>query len=245
MPINKNKISEFLKKQSFRPEPAGVLINPFYFIRKALYLKIKQTAPSLSGILLDFGCGRKPYEDLFTVEKYIGVDMEQTGHEHTLSKVDVYYDGKTIPFENEYFDSVFCSEVFEHIFNIEEILQEVSRVLKPGGKMLVTVPFCWNEHEIPYDFGRYTSFGIKHVLSKAGFEILEYHKTGNFSKVNFQLWALYFYSLINARDKKVNFIFRMLLIAPINILGVILLPLLPKNDSLYFNNIVLVRKPLK
>src|SRR5688572_4155405 len=97
----KNSILYSLRKQSFAPGIAGIILNPFYFIRRALYLNIRKTAPTLSGRLLDFGCGRKPYENLFNVSQYIGIDMEQTGHEHTLSKIDVFYDGKNIPFENE------------------------------------------------------------------------------------------------------------------------------------------------
>lgn len=51
-------------------------------------------------------------------------------------------------------------------FHIQEIVKELNRVLKENGEMLITVPFVWNEHEIPYDFGRYTSFGIIDLLQK-------------------------------------------------------------------------------
>jgi SAM-dependent methyltransferase len=238
----KNSLLQFFRKQSFEPGILGILVNPFYFIRRELYLNIKNTAPALTGKLLDFGCGRKPYENLFSVSKYIGIDMESTGHEHSLSKIDVYYDGKTIPFEDESFDSVFCSEVFEHIFNLEEVIPEIKRVMKKEGLILLTVPFCWNEHEVPYDFGRYTSFGIKHLLEKHGFTVTSLHKSGNFARVNFQLWALYWYSIIETKNTVVKYLLRMLLIVPVNIIGTLLCPLLPKNNSLYFNNIVVAKK---
>jgi SAM-dependent methyltransferase len=238
----KTGLINYLRRQSFQPGIAGILFNPFYFIRRPLFLNIKKLAPRLSGRMLDFGCGRKPYENLFNVEQYVGMDMEQTGHEHANSKIDVYYDGHHIPFPNESFDSVFCSEVFEHIFNLDEIVAEINRVLKTKGKILITVPLTWNEHEVPYDFGRYTSFGIKHVLQKHGFEIVEFKKSGNFVRVNFQLLALYFYSVINTKNSIFNFILRMIFIVPINIVGSILSPLLPVNKSLYFNNVVLAVK---
>jgi SAM-dependent methyltransferase len=238
----KKGIIRYLRKQSFQPGFPGIFINPFYFIRRGLFIHIKKLAPQLSGSLLDFGCGRKPYEDLFHVKEYIGIDMEQTGHEHTLSKVDVYYDGKNIPFPDNSFDSVFCSEVFEHVFNLEEVLVEIKRVLKPGGKILITVPFSWNEHEIPFDFARYSSFGIRHILEKNGFDVVQLEKSGNFVRVIFQLWALYFYSIINTKNAAVNFLLRMLFIIPINILGGILAPLFPVNKSLYFNNVVLATR---
>ena len=238
----KDSFLNVIKKQSFEPGVAGVFLNPFFFIRRSLFINIRKLAPELSGTLLDFGCGRKPYERLFSVKEYIGIDMEQTGHEHSLSKVDVYYDGKNIPFANEHFDSVFCSEVFEHVFNLDEVLIEINRVLKVDGRLLITVPFCWNEHEVPYDFGRYTSFGIRHLLEKHGFEVLTLRKSGNFARVNFQLWSLYWHSLIHTPNNILNYLLRMLFIIPINLVGAILLPFLPKNDSLYFNNIALAKK---
>ncbi|MBK8496718.1 MAG: methyltransferase domain-containing protein [Chitinophagaceae bacterium] len=87
-----------------------------------------------------------------------------------------------MPFDNDQFDAVFSSEVFEHIFNLEEILPEINRVLKPGGKLLFTCPFAWPEHEIPYDFARYSSFGIKAVVERQGFTVIEQYKTGHFLK---------------------------------------------------------------
>ena len=238
----KSSITNFLRKQSFQPGIPAIFLNPFYFIRRPLFLNIRMLAPQLSGRLLDFGCGRKPYENLFKVKEYIGVDMEDTGHGHKNSKIDVYYDGKNIPFPDESFDSVFCSEVFEHVFNLDEIIIEIKRVMKKGGQILITVPFSWNEHEVPYDFARYTSFGITHLLEKNGFELKQLRKSGNFVRVNFQLWALYFYSIINTKNAGVDFILRMLFIIPINVIGNILAPLFPVNKSLYFNNVVLAVK---
>ena len=140
---------------------------PFYFVRKHLYENIAEIAPLLKGSILDFGCGAKPYAELFVnCTKYVGMDIDVSGHDHSNELIDVYYDGKHIPFEDEVFDNVFSSEVFEHIANPEKILPEINRVLKNNGYMLATVPFIWNEHEIPYDFKRYTSFGIKELLER-------------------------------------------------------------------------------
>ncbi|MFT3825563.1 MAG: class I SAM-dependent methyltransferase [Chitinophagaceae bacterium] len=237
-------IITFLKKQSFQPGPLGILVNPFYFIRRSLFKNIKLFSTDLQGRLLDFGCGRKPYRSLFNhVSEYIGVDIEQTGHDHTNSLVDIYYNGKTIPLPDNSFDAVFCSEVIEHIFNVDEIMPELHRVLKPGGKILITVPFCWNEHEIPYDFGRYTSFGIKHVMEKNGLEVIKFKKSGSFSYVNFQLWALYIYETLGIiKPKKLRYILSMLFIMPINIIGTIICAILPRNNSMYFNNVLVARK---
>ena len=239
--MKNSRIVNYLKHQSFQPDILSLFINPFFFIRRVYYKNIKLFIPQLKGTLLDFGCGRKPFENLFTVEKYIGVDLQNTGHDHKNSKVDVYYDGKHLPFENNSFDSLFCSEVLEHVFDPDKILPEINRVLKPGAKVLITVPFSWIEHEMPYDYARYSSFGIKHLLEKNGFEIVEHKKCGNFARVNFQNWALYFFELFK-KWGKVGYLLSLLFIVPVNIIGSLLLIIMPKNEALYFTNMILAIK---
>jgi SAM-dependent methyltransferase len=239
--MSEGKLFSYLKHQSFQPGFLSLFINPFFFIRRALYRNISHYAGRLSGKLLDFGCGRKPYEDLFAVTKYIGIDIEHSGHDHRLSKVDVYFDGQTIPFPDNEFDSLFCSEVLEHVFDPDEVLPEINRVLKKGATALITVPFCWNEHEVPFDYARYSSFGITHLLEKHGFRILELKKSGTFARVNFQLWALYFFELFK-KWGRTGYLFSLVFIVPINLLGSIFLLLLPSNQTLYFNNIIVAEK---
>ena len=79
---------------------------------------------------MDFGCGSKPYHSILQVEEYIGVDFHNEGHPHDNEQIDVFYDGEKLPFENSYFDSVLCSEVFEHVFNLDEVLAAFCCILK-------------------------------------------------------------------------------------------------------------------
>jgi SAM-dependent methyltransferase len=239
--MSANKLESFLKKQSFQPGAASIFLNPFYLIRRRLFKNIRELAPQLRGRLLDFGCGRKPFENLFNVSQYVGVDVEQTGHDHTNSKVDVFYNGTTLPFDNASFDALFCSEVLEHVFNPDEILPEINRVLKPGAKALITVPFCWNEHEVPYDYARYSSFGITHLLEKHGFRVIELRKSGHFTEVIFQLWGLYFFEGLK-KWGRTGYALSLFFIIPINIAGATILRIFPRNHSMYFNNIVLAEK---
>lgn len=175
--------------KKFKPS----LSSPFYFIRNALYKKIKEYAPELRGKLLDFGCGSKPYESLFTnVSHYTGLDYDSQGHSHLNEHIDVMYDGERIPFANDYFDSVFSSEVVEHIFNLEQIIPELNRVLRKGGTILITCPFVWNEHEVPVDYARYTQFALKHLLEKNGFKIVKQDKSGDFTMTICQMRMVYF-----------------------------------------------------
>lgn len=235
--------TEFYKKQQFQTNFFSVFLNPFFIIRQSLFKAIKKNVCRLNGVMLDFGCGSKPYKSLFNnVETYIGLDIENEGHTHNNEDIDVFYDGKRIPFKNEYFDSLFASEVLEHVFDIDESLKEINRVLKKDALALFTLPFAWNEHEVPNDFGRYTSFGIKHLLEKHNFKILEFKKTGHFAAVIAQYRILYIYELLAPKSKYLKIIFNLIFIAPFTIIGFIFSSIMPRNKSLYFNNVVLVKK---
>lgn len=237
-----SKLLSIYKKETFDPGFIGIFINPFYFIRKGLAKGIRKDAIRLDGTLLDFGCGSKPYKNLFSNKRYIGVDVIDKGHSHEKEPVDVYYDGEILPFRDEAFDSLFSSEVFEHIFNLETVLSELKRVLKKDGLALFTVPFVWDEHEKPFDFARYSSFGITAILERNGFQILKLEKSTKFLETVFQLWNLYLYYKLNTRNKYLNILINILFIAPFTIVGIIISGVLPNNENLYHNNIILAKR---
>lgn len=223
--------------------------SPYYFIKKALLEKVVQYSKELNGNLLDFGCGSKPYKSLFTnTSSYTGVDFENTGHSHKNEQIDFFYDGKTLPFENESFNSIFASEVFEHVFNLEEILKELNRVLKINGKMLVTCPFVWNEHEVPHDYARYTKFALKHLFEKNGFEVLAIDKSGDFYMTLHQLKMVYFSNELLPSIPilgKIKFItsnIRPIIILFRNVWFKIFSVIMPKRYDIYLNNIFLVKR---
>lgn len=233
-------LEERYKKEMFQPGIIGFFINPFFIIRRGLYKNIKANAPKLTGELLDFGCGRKPYRSLFKNEVYIGVDVEVSGHDKALMQVDVYYDGKTLPFDSNRFDSVFSAEVFEHVFELDAALDEINRVTKPGGHLLITVPFVWEEHEVPNDFGRYSSFGISYLLQKHGFEVVSLSKTTSTVSTLFQLWNSYLYGCL--RFRWVQLVLNPFLITPFTALGLVLGWILPNSGKLFHNSVVLAKK---
>ena len=134
-----------------------------------------QFSSKLKGRLLDVGCGSKPYQELFAVDDYIGLDIDNEAMRNRKI-ADYFYDGTTFPFNDNEYDSVLCNQVLEHVFNPDEFLSEIKRVLKPGGRLLLTVPFVWDEHEQPHDYARYSSFGLKALIDKNGFNVIEYKK---------------------------------------------------------------------
>ena len=236
------RVKKFYNAQRFLPSAFGILFNPYWFVRRNLYKAILANKKYLKGRLLDFGCGDKPYKELLNVKEYIGLDIVKSGHRHKNEQIDVFYDGKTIPFGNNHFDSVFSSEAFEHVSNLDEIIKELHRVLKPGGYILITVPFVWNEHEAPLDYARYTSFGLKRLLVESGFKIVSFKKSANYVETLFQMWDTFVFESIIPPNFITRTILIPLFIAPATILGIIFSKLLPKNNSLYLSNIVVAQK---
>ncbi len=235
---------DWVRRQDFNPGWIGVLINPFYFARRELYRAVRALAPHLKGRLLDVGCGRKPYQSLFACTEYVGMDIEQSGHPHQGEPVDVLYDGRTFPFPADSFDGVVCNQVFEHVFNPGEFLCEIHRVLKPGGTFLLTVPFVWDEHEQPYDYARYTSFGLRHLLQVHGFQLVRQQKTLSDVRILFQLTNVFLYK-ISRRLRRTRWgalLATLVLNAPINLVGLLCWRMVPPNHDLYLDSAVLARK---
>lgn len=237
-----DNIKKYIKQQGFAPGLLGVFTNPFYFARKGLFDSIKSLSFHISGHTLDVGCGSKPYQNLFKLESYTGLDFDKDGTNFNPD-ADYLYDGTHFPFDNEVYDSCVSSQVLEHVFEPGQFLSEINRVLKIDGILLLTVPFVWDEHEQPYDYARYSSFGSKYLLEKHGFEVLIQKKSLNDISVIFQLMNAYIQKkiLINS-NRYINLSLTILCCSPINITGVVLSWLLPKNNDLYLDNIIVAKK---
>lgn len=236
-------IKSFFSFDAFLVSRLSIFTNPVYLSRRSLYKSINFYSKHIHGQVLDFGCGSKPYKKLFPKAlNYIGVDIKNSGHNHQESDVDIFYDGKILPFPDNYFDSIVSFEVLEHIFNLEDILPELSRVLKPEGLFLFTVPFVWEEHEVPYDFARYTSFGIDCLVKNNNFLLMDSKKsTSQFLTIS-QLFIHYFLNTLFHNNKIIRFTLKFFLTFPLNLFSIVIDYFIPKNYSLYLDNIFLVRK---
>jgi SAM-dependent methyltransferase len=232
-------IKNLMQKEQFEPSLLGIFLNPFFIARSGLLKSIKELGKEINGKTLDVGCGTKPYEKYFNCSVYVGLEIETTLNRE-MKNADYFYDGKTFPFINEEFDSIVTNQVFEHVFNPDEFLNEINRVLKKDGKLLLTVPFVWDEHEQPYDYARYSSFGLKSLLEKSGFEIIQHQKSVNDFRVIMQLINAYIYKKTYRIPILKQFV-TLTFCAIINLIGLIS-SALPSNDDLYLDNIVLAKK---
>ncbi len=124
---------------------------------------------------MDVGAGRvRRYKNFFSVPEYLTVDTDPNFKSDFLASADA------LPFEDNSLDSILSTQVLEHVKNPVLVLKEFFRVLKPGGKCLITIP-QWNElHEEPNDFFRYTKYGIRQMLLQAGFDILFVEQRGGY-----------------------------------------------------------------
>lgn len=228
-------------RQAFYPGWLGIFINPFFHARAGLVKAVTRMAPSLHGKLLDVGCGSKPYRELFAVDAYVGLDID-TESTRARAIADHFYDGYNFPFADQAYDSILCNQVLEHVFNPDEFLGEIRRVLKPGGKLLLTVPFVWDEHEQPYDYARYSSFGLKALLEKNGLRVLEHHKIGADTSMIFQLMNAYLYKITLKLPNFLRLLIMVTLMAMNNLLGLLFGRLLPDNPDLFLDHIVLAER---
>ena len=142
----------------------------------------------IKGVVYDLGCGKMPYKSwlLNYADSYIGVDWGSSLHE---LKADVLADlNETLPIKSKVVDTVISISVMEHLREPQMFLSEAHRILKPGGEMILQVPFMWWVHEAPYDYYRYTRYGLQYLFEKTGFvDVQVYPQTGFWT-----MWTLKF-----------------------------------------------------
>jgi SAM-dependent methyltransferase len=123
-------------------------------------------------LVLDAGAGEAPYRRLFAHAHYETADFVAVKGKK-YRQPDYVCDLAQIPVEDARFDHVILTQVLEHLPEPASVLAELNRVLKPGGTLWLTAPLFYAEHERPYDFYRYTRYGLRHLLESAGFAVRE------------------------------------------------------------------------
>ncbi len=148
-----------------------------YAIRDALL----RQAHHLHGRLLDLGCGDSRYQAYLRhrVDLWLGMDRPVPGHP-AAQQVSLQGDALALPLAPESFDTVLCTQVLEHVPEPLDLLREAWRVLKPGGRLLLTAPQYNALHGEPQDYFRYTRYGLEHLARKADFTVESIEPIGGF-----------------------------------------------------------------
>ena len=167
-------------------------LNPYWLDSRHLDASIARLAPFASGTLFDVGVGERPYESVFAphVSRYFGLEYPPVvfGNlnpelEHDSSPVrgliDIWADGQCLPLADACVDTVLSLEVLEHLPKPEHCVAEMARVLRPGGRLLLTVPFLQPLHQLPFDFRRYTPRGLAELVEENGLEVEILEPRGN------------------------------------------------------------------
>ncbi|MDH3239925.1 MAG: class I SAM-dependent methyltransferase [Alphaproteobacteria bacterium] len=131
------------------------------------------------GRLLDLGCGAVPFFEAYRslVDEIVCVDWGGSLHDRTF--LDCQADlSKALPFADESFDTIILSDVLEHLAEPMQTWREMTRVLRVGGKVLLSVPFCYSLHEQPHDYYRYTEFALQRFARLSGLEVVVLKPTG-------------------------------------------------------------------
>jgi SAM-dependent methyltransferase len=228
----------FLRGTFFHPQ---WLSDRFHFHAKEKLRRLENC------IILDIGSGNsKNSKFLNNTNKLYRLDYPTTNKRYFISP-EIFGDACALPIASKTVDVVLLFEVLEHISNYENALQEIYRVLKPGGQLFISVPFIYPVHDAPYDFRRFTHDGLRNLLTAHHFVSKQEFQHGNPFLVAFQLLNLALLETAQVFWRKNFFagIFFSILAYPLCLLdNFMALPFifLPSKGSAYFGCFVIAER---
>lgn len=164
----------------------------------------------MKGKLLDVGCGKKPYSSIIagSVDEYIGMDLESN-----KSNADIVGSCTNIPLDDNSVDTILCTQVLGDVIDPQKAMSEMYRVIKKDGYIVLTEDQTWPLHDIPYDFYRYTYYGLKKLAENQGFNVEYIQKRGGFSLMVCQRISSYIYYTTKELRK-----LRLIIVLPFSVL---------------------------
>jgi len=214
IPLRRNLLDqhdECWRPPLFKKEKTGPLSSLKAYVRRffdvqagSVWADLSTKLRNESGTVLDIGCGAQPYRALFPPEAtYKGIDTEDAQDRFGYDVPDTtYFKGDKFPIKTGSVDFILCSEVLEHIPDPNVFLSELRRCLRPGGRLLLTVPFSARWHFIPYDYWRFTPSGLNRILNQAGFINISVYARGNQLTVACYKQMAVILSLLISKTKK-------------------------------------------
>jgi SAM-dependent methyltransferase len=134
-------------------------------------------------LVLDAGAGESRYRSVLSGHRYIGVDLAVGDAAWNYSSLDATADLNALPFATGAFDAALNIVTLEHLTDPGLALAEIARVLKTGGRLFLAAPLEWEEHQQPHDYFRYTQYGLRLLLTRAGFEVEEMTPAGGYFRL--------------------------------------------------------------
>ncbi|MEM6672643.1 MAG: methyltransferase domain-containing protein [Planctomycetota bacterium] len=189
-------------------------LNPYWLDWRHLRRSVESLAPHARGVLLDVGVSEGPYRELFGphVDRYVGLEYppsildKQPEMWEMLPRVkelvQVFGDGAALPVLEGSVDTVLSTEVLEHVPDPRALVDEMARVLRPGGHLLLTVPFIQPLHELPSDYFRFTPSSLRRFVEDAGLEVVSIEPRGNFASANGAMLSQWLVRSIGAKERQ-------------------------------------------
>jgi SAM-dependent methyltransferase len=213
-------------KEDFRPfrhkKPSGFLSKIIFYLRMlfdlqflTIYLDLKKKIPFFKGEVLDVGCGQSPYQFLLSEEKtnYYGIDTIDSEKFDYNNKSIIHFNGREIPFDNDKFDCVLCTEVLEHVLDYQQLVDEILRVMKKDATGIFTIPWSARYHYIPFDYFRFTPSSIKKMF--ANFNNVQITPRGtDLSSITSKIVVFYYRNLYPSDKWKFIFLPFWVLVSP-------------------------------
>jgi SAM-dependent methyltransferase len=186
---------------------------------------LAECRPYACGLLLDVGCGQRRHERIFlpVVERYVGLDYPPvsggiwatTGGE----RVDIWGDALALPIAPASIDTILCTQVLEHVPEPAQAVAEMARALRAGGYAIITVPQEWGVHQEPYDYYRFTRYGLSYLAEKAGLQVVHLRNRGGFWAMMGQRWSAYLYDAtcrrLRRRGRRLAFLLCAIVVLPL------------------------------
>lgn len=133
---------------------------------------MREAFAGLSGTVVDIGCAdRRIARYLPAGCDYIGLDYPGTALGLYGTRPDLFADARRLPFADRSIDGIILKDVLEHVAGPQLALAECARVLRPGGVVVVWMPFMYPVHDAPHDYQRFTEHGLAAYLRENGFDV--------------------------------------------------------------------------
>jgi len=179
---NKYRFNTSDPNKGFRSRLSSPILNKIQLVEseEIEFIKIAADDIPAGATVLDAGAGQCRYKNAFSHTRHIALDRAIGDESWDYSQINILADLLALPFKSESFDAVLCFMVLEHIAEPLKLLKEFYRILKSSGKLFLSTPQGFGEHQMPHDYFRFSLPGLEYVLRNAGFDIVFIRPMGGY-----------------------------------------------------------------